>query len=96
MSYIQLASMSEPCSIVPLTVNRSRKHIGVRAVLVLLLYALSSGPVLATAFWLGDATGIHAFNKVMWIYAPVLMLPRALWDPYISWWVGMVGTVGPG
>ena len=60
------------------------------------LYFLSSGPVLATAFWLREATGIDGFYNVMWLYAPILMLPRPIWDGYISWWVWLFGTVGPG
>ncbi len=61
-----------------------------------IVYALSSGPVLATAFWLREVTGINAFYGVLWLYMPLFMLPRAWWDPYVSWWVWLFGTVGPG
>ena len=74
-----------------------RKPVGMLiAIAFPLLYFLSSGPVLATAFWLREATGIETFYNVMWLYAPVLMLPRPIWDGYISWWVRLFGTVGPG
>jgi hypothetical protein len=64
--------------------------------LVLIVYPLSSGPVLAAAFWMREATGIDAFYSVMWLYFPILKLPRPLWDAYIGWWVNLFGTVGPG
>lgn len=73
-----------------------KSHWPVSLVAILLIYALSSGPMLATAFWLREATGVDAFYHVMWLYVPVLMLPRPIWDGYISWWVDLFGTVGPG
>ena len=74
----------------------SRSRFGVLAALAIPLYWLSSGPVLAAAFWLREATGVDAFYSVMWLYYPLLMLPRVLWDAYITWWVELFGTVGPG
>ena len=65
-------------------------------VIVFVLYPLSSGPVLATAFWLREATRIDAFYGVMWVYLPILKLPRSLWGPYVGWWVKLFGTVFPG
>jgi hypothetical protein len=76
--------------------HRPRHRLGVLTLLGLIGYALSSGPVLATAFWLREATGFEAFYFVIWIYAPLLVLPRSVWDPYITWWVELFGTVGPG
>ena len=73
-----------------------RKRIGFFAVLVPPVYVLSSGPVLATGFWLREATGIDAFYAVMWIYYPILRLPHKYWEPYVGWWIDFFGTVGPG
>ncbi len=78
------------------TPNTTRRRVAIGVTLTLLIYTLSSGPVMAIAFWLREATGKNAFYGVMWLYAPVLMLPRWAWDPYISWWVDLFGTVGPG
>jgi hypothetical protein len=60
------------------------------------LYYLSSGPILATAFLLRELTGRDEFYAVLWVYYPLLILPRPIWDPYIEWWVELFGTVGPG
>jgi hypothetical protein len=60
-------------------------------------YFLSSGPVLASAFRLRDATGFDGFYAVILIYAPITcLLPRPIWDPYITWWCRLFHTVGPG
>jgi hypothetical protein len=61
------------------------------------LYVLSSGPVLATAFWLRETTGWDGFYGVMYLYYPLLVRrPGPLLDAYIEWWVRLFGTVGPG
>jgi hypothetical protein len=60
------------------------------------LYYLSSGPILATAFLLREVTGRDEFHGAMWIFAPLFLLPRPIWDPYIEWWVELFRTVGPG
>jgi len=60
-------------------------------------YVLSSGPVLAIAFWLREATGWDGFYLVMFVYYPLFMMGHA--NPvgaYIEWWVELLGTVGPG
>ena len=63
-----------------------------------LLYVLSSGPVLATGFWLRELTGRNEFYLVMWLYLPILWFGHG--NPfmdYIEWWVvDVFGTVGPG
>ena len=60
-------------------------------------YLLSSGPVLATAFWLRETTGWDAFYGVMWVYYPLIVLGHDHpIDAYIEWWVKLFGTVGPG
>lgn len=64
--------------------------------LAVVMYVLSSGPVLATAFWLREATRCDAFYAVMWVYYPIFLLPRSLWGSYLGWWVKLFGTVGPG
>ncbi len=61
------------------------------------LYVLSIGPVLATAFWLREATGWNGFYTVMFVYYPLLAPGRfEPLDAYIEWWVELFGTVGPG
>ena len=61
------------------------------------LYVLSSGPVLATAFWLREATGWDGWYAVMYLYYPLLVIPRNNpIDSYIEFWVELFGTVGPG
>lgn len=64
----------------------------------LVLYVLSSGPVLGAAFWLRETTHIDAFYAVIWLYYPLLFLGR--FEPlmhYIEWWVvDVFHTVGPG
>jgi hypothetical protein len=70
---------------------------GVVLLLVVAIYVLSSGPVLATAFWLREATGWDGFYAVMWVYYPLIVLPHSNpIDAYIEWWVKLFGTVGPG
>ena len=39
-----------------------------------IVYVLSSGPVLASAFWLREATGWDAFYAVMYLYIPLFYL----------------------
>jgi hypothetical protein len=61
------------------------------------LYILSSGPVLALAFWLREATGWDGFYQVMWVYYPILRPPPFSWAvAYVEWWTNLLGTVGPG
>jgi hypothetical protein len=63
----------------------------------LIVYLLSSGPVLATAFWLRDATDWDGFYSVMLVYYPLLGLGDGTpIGTYIEWWVHLFGTVGPG
>jgi hypothetical protein len=63
----------------------------------LLIYVLSSGPMLACAFWLRERTGRDEFYFVMWLYLPLLILdPADMFRAYIEWWVKLLGTVGPG
>lgn len=63
-----------------------------------LFYVLSSGPIIALAFWLRESTGWDGFYQVLWLYYPIIILghdnPLAY---YIEWWVVEVfDTVGPG
>jgi hypothetical protein len=66
-------------------------------VVLTVIYVLSSGPVLASGFWLRERTGWDGFYSVIWVYAPLLMWGH--WQPldmYISWWCNVLHTVGPG
>ena len=63
------------------------------------LYVLSSGPVLATAFWLRDKTGWNGFYSAMFVYYPLLVIGHDhnnLIGVYIEWWVNLFDTAGPG
>ena len=66
--------------------------------LSLVLYVLSSGPVIALGFWLRETTKWDGFYAVMWIYFPLLMFGHdSLPMDYVEWWVNDVfDTVGPG
>lgn len=62
-------------------------------------YFLGSGPVLAAACWLRDATGWDVFYAVEWMY-PVRLMPGAAageaWLSYVRWWMELLGTHLPG
>lgn len=61
------------------------------------LYVLSSGPVLATAFVLREATGWDGWYLAMYLYFPLLILKKPnVFDSYIEFWVGLFGAPGPG
>jgi hypothetical protein len=67
--------------------------------LALVLYVLSSGPMLGMAFWLRERTGLDQFYAVMWLYFPLLKFQpvRGVVGQYIEWWVvDVFRTVGPG
>lgn len=63
-------------------------------------YVLSSGPVVASAFWLREHTHRDEFYAAMWVYAPLwyigVLEPDSLLGDYMEWWVKLFGTVGPG
>ena len=80
--------------------REQRSHLPAWTLLVVVAvfgYMLSSGPVLASGFWLREATGWNGWYAVMWLYYPLLAWGhwQAL-DAYIEWWVDLFGTVGPG
>jgi hypothetical protein len=67
------------------------------ALIVLTIYVLSSGPVLAVAFWLRDKTGWESFYAVMWVYYPLLILAHNTpAESYFLWWTDLLGTSFPG
>ncbi len=67
------------------------------ALMIPVVYVLSSGPVLAIAFWLREATGWDGFYAVMYLYFPLFALGHNTpIDAYIEWWVNLLGTAGPG
>lgn len=61
-----------------------------------LVYGMSSGPVLATAFWLRDSTGWDGFYAAMWIYYPLLAFGIQPIGAYLGWWCWLFGTMPPG
>lgn len=70
----------------------------------LFVYVLSSGPVLAGACWLREATHHNEFYYAFYPYWPLLYLTRTPGfktiffpiDIYIEWWFQLFDTVGPG
>jgi hypothetical protein len=78
--------------------DRSRLSRWLTAMLAgVLVYLLSSGPVLATAFWLRERTGWDGFYYTMWVYFPLLFFgPSSPFAVYVEWWTNLFGTVGPG
>lgn len=84
-----------------MTTNETRPSRGVAGWLAALVlataaYVVSSGPVLAVAFWLREQTGWDGFYAVMWLYYPLLIRRTEPVDAYITWWVELFDTVGPG
>jgi hypothetical protein len=80
------------------TNRRWRVSFPIAAILLPIVYALSSGPVLATAFWLRQATRWEGFYAMMWLYYPLLRFggPDSVFANYIEWWCELFHTVGPG
>ena len=70
----------------------------VNIILLLVLYVMSSGPVLAIAFRLREATGWDGFYAVMFVYYPIAAMGHGgPLSAYIEWWVvDVFNTVGPG
>lgn len=77
----------------------------VLAVLVPVLYVLSSGPILATACRLRERTLHDEFDAAFWLYLPLLYGGQALGrehplshcvGTYLEWWFHLLGAVGPG
>ena len=71
----------------------------VNAVVAVMFYVFSSGPMLGLAFWLRERTGLDQFYAVMWLYYPVVILTHKVGPlgKYIEWWVvDVFKTVGPG
>lgn len=66
---------------------------------VVVLYLLSSGPVIALGCWLREATGNDAFYAAFWPYFPLFYcFGNHRWlVGYIEFWVvDVFHTVGPG
>jgi len=65
---------------------------------ILVIYVLSSGPMLGLAFRLREATGRDEFYAVLFVYYPLFALGRDNpIDSYVEWWVvDVFQTVGPG
>lgn len=69
----------------------------VAATAVAVAYVFSSGPVLAGACWLREATGWDGFYAAFLLYLPLFRLLRLRpVEAYIQWWFWLFGTVGPG
>jgi hypothetical protein len=66
------------------------------ALICVIAYVLSMGPVLATAFVLREATGWDGFYAALYLYYPPIAYGGDPARDYIDWWVALFGTVGPG
>jgi hypothetical protein len=65
--------------------------------ILIVLYILSAGPVLALGCWLRDATGWHGFDFVFFLYLPLYPLADIdLCEAYLMWWMRLLGTMPPG
>lgn len=67
-------------------------------------YVVSSGPVMAALFWLREKTDWDGFYTLafgfyfplIWVEARGTSQLSKMIHLYIDWWVGLLGTVGPG
>ena len=79
------------------TGKRRGVAIAVVVIVLLAIYSLSSGPVVAIGFWLRDMTGWDGFYAVMWLYYPLLMAAHGTpAEAWFLWWVELLGTSFPG
>lgn len=82
--------------------NRQRKRrladYSYAVFVILIVYVLSSGPVIGLACWLREATGYDQFYAVFLLYYPLGLLDFGnVVSRYIEWWVvDVFHTVGPG
>lgn len=71
-------------------------------VLAVLVYLLSTGPVIGLSFWLREHWHDDRFYMALYLYWPLLAIDRGssvgtVLDWYVTWWVSDVfHTVGPG
>jgi hypothetical protein len=70
----------------------------VALLILLVLYILSAGPVLALGCWLRDTTDWDGFYAVFWLYLPILYAgwDNDLLEAYLMWWMNLFGTMPPG
>ena len=67
-------------------------------VAVLVIYLLSSGPILAIGCWRRDATDWDGFYAVFYLYLPILypLGDVDLFESYLMWWMKLFDTMPPG
>ena len=82
------------------SVHAMNKGLRLLAILlvILVIYVLSSGPMLGLAFLLRESTGWDGWYSAMFLYYPILAMGHdSLAGTYIEWWVvDVFDTVGPG
>jgi hypothetical protein len=81
------------------SINRSSRLASWLATLAVLLvvYILSAGPILALGCRLHDATDWHGFYFVFFLYLPLYPLADIdLCEAYLTWWMQLFGTMPPG
>ena len=87
-----------PSSDHPPRASRSRLSAWLVAIVILIvLYILSAGPILAAGCWLRDATGWEGCYAVFLLYLPLYPLADVdLCEAYVMWWMKLLGTMPPG
>jgi hypothetical protein len=75
-----------------------RGHWAATIVVLLVVYAISSGPIMAIGCRLRDATGWDGFYAVFYLYLPILypLGDVDLFESYLMWWMELFGTTPPG
>jgi hypothetical protein len=75
-----------------------RGHWAATIVTVLVIYVISSGPVMAIGCWLRDATDWDGFYAVFYLYLPILypLGDVDLAESYLMWWMHQFDTMPPG
>ena len=75
-----------------------RGHWTATIVALLVIYAISSGPILALGCRLRDATDWDGFYAVFYLYLPILypLGDVDLVESYLMWWMRLFDTMPPG
>jgi hypothetical protein len=75
-----------------------RGHWATTIVALLVIYVISSGPILAIGCWLRDATDWDGFYAVFYLYLPILYAVGDvdLVESYLMWWMKLFDTMPPG
>jgi hypothetical protein len=75
-----------------------RGHGATTIVALLVIYLMSSGPIMAIGCRLRDATDWDGFYAVFYLYLPILypLGDVDLFESYLMWWMKLFDTMPPG